>query len=648
MLHTGQRLGDFEVIRLLGRGGMGEVYEAQQFDPPRRVALKVLAPRLADSDEVLRRFWRESDALARLDHPGIVRVLTRGRAADGTAYYTMQLIRGASLAQLLKEAGGEPPTVPQHTAAEVATPDGHADPTPDAPVLHDEAPADLLQRYREDRCGFVVHVGTQAAGALAAAHREGVLHRDLKPSNLMLDRDGHVYLVDFGLARVFDLGDGSQSGCPRGTPRYMSPEQACGLPLDERSDVYSLGVTLYELASGGRWPWAPRQGDVSAVLEEIRAGRAVPLRALAPDVPEGLARVIETAMRPAPAERYPSAAALQAALKAAGSPDAEGATVAWRLRPRPPAGPPGEPPSTLERPARLRVRRALLAAVLLAAVALSAAVAARALRRPEGGPGPAPAAPARDDPFLDTPVPAVLRERPYDLSLPLFDGRGDPLYAARVWGDPAKSGCEGIKGTLNLRSFSKERRTLLAIDNDPRLRWFDFSVELQRFPSANKDENLIGVFFGYRRDANEPERDLPFFMLELQEDPKGLAGGRLVLGWSYAQRRHGARGEVRQWLEYLPGARRALDLPAFPQPHLDRWRTVRIKALDHTVEVTVSTAGAESVCCAFDTAALARGDFAGRGGLDPRGALGIWADNGLGFFRNASVQSLRSRQVGER
>jgi hypothetical protein len=229
-----------------------------------------------------------------------------------------------------------------------------------------------------------------------------------------------------------------------------------------------------------------------------------------------------------------------------------------------------------------------------------------------------------------------------------LDGRGDPLYAARVWGDPTKSGCEGIKGTLNLRSFSKERRTLLAIDNDPRLRWFDFSVELQRFPSANKDENLIGVFFGYRRDAGEPERDLPFFMLELQEDPKGQAGGRLLLGWSYAQRRHGARGEVRQWLEPLPGARRALDLPAFPRPHLDRWRTVRIKALDHTVEVTVSTAGAESVSCAFDTAALARGDFAGRGGLDPRGALGIWADNGLGLFRNASVQSLRSRQVGER
>src|SRR5262249_58374524 len=101
MLQVHHRLGDFEIIRLLGKGGMGEVYEAQQLDPPRRVALKVLAPHLCDSDELLRRFERESGALARLDHPGIVRIYTRGRAEDGTVYYTMQLIRGVSLAELL-------------------------------------------------------------------------------------------------------------------------------------------------------------------------------------------------------------------------------------------------------------------------------------------------------------------------------------------------------------------------------------------------------------------------------------------------------------------------------------------------------------------------------------------------------------------
>ena len=118
MLAAHQRLGDFEIIRLLGKGGMGEVYEAQQGSPPRRVALKVLAPSLAGDEEALRRFWREAAVPAQLDHPGIVRIISCGKTDEGLAYYTMQLIRGVSLAQLMQGPAGPPlPTSNRHSTS---------------------------------------------------------------------------------------------------------------------------------------------------------------------------------------------------------------------------------------------------------------------------------------------------------------------------------------------------------------------------------------------------------------------------------------------------------------------------------------------------------------------------------------------------
>jgi serine/threonine protein kinase len=215
----------------------------------------------------------------------------------------------------------------------------------------------LTRRYRDDRFGFVTHVGIQAARALVVAHRREVLHRDIKPSNLMLDADGHVYLVDFGLVRLLDSGEGSQSYVIRGTPWYMSPEHTRAEPLDVRADIYSLGVTLYELTTGGIGPFSAPRGDHERVFEEVRAGRARPLHEIRPDVPEKLRRVIERAMAADRAARYQSAGAMLADLEA----------------PEPAA--PGDRPSTrtFHKPAtRRRIRAALLTTAALAVAVFGA------------------------------------------------------------------------------------------------------------------------------------------------------------------------------------------------------------------------------------------------------------------------------------
>jgi tRNA A-37 threonylcarbamoyl transferase component Bud32 len=209
---TPSRLGDFRIVREVGRGGMGVVYEAEQISLKRRVALKVLRFGGVADREALERFQREAETVAQLHHTNIVPIFAVGREQE-VSYYAMQYIEGRSLADVFLEARNS----------------GHA---------LDSA----------DVAGW----GLQAAEALGHAHQRGVIHRDVKPSNLMLDPDGRLWLTDFGLAKRLDEVTLSLSGVLLGTPRYMSPEQASAakLPVDRRTDIYSLGVTLYELATG--------------------------------------------------------------------------------------------------------------------------------------------------------------------------------------------------------------------------------------------------------------------------------------------------------------------------------------------------------------------------------------------------------------
>ena len=251
-----EQLGDFRIVREIGRGGMGVIYEAEQITLKRRVALKVLSSGTSESAKQLERFQREAEAVARLHHTNIVPVFGSG-SQDGVHYFAMQLIDGDPLSKL-----------PDLTFLEIA------------------------------------RLGMQAASALAYAHSHGVLHRDVKPSNLLLDRSGEVWVTDFGLAKLSDVGELTQTGDIMGTLKYMAPEQLEGR-ADERTDIYSLGLTLYELVT--RQP----AFDISKSLaNRIRNHEFPAPRAINPDVPRDLETIILKATASEPPHRYASASEL--------------------------------------------------------------------------------------------------------------------------------------------------------------------------------------------------------------------------------------------------------------------------------------------------------------------------------------------------
>ena len=266
---TPRELGDFRIVREVGRGGMGIVYEAEQLSLGRRVALKVLPFAATMDPRHLHRFHNEARAAASLEHPHIVPVHGVG-SERGVHYYAMRIIDGRSLAELLLEQRRGPETASPR-AETVAHATAPTDPAPGNP-----------QYFRR-----VAEWGIQAAEALEHAHGLGIVHRDIKPGNLLIDGQGKLWVTDFGLAR-FGVDAGlTMTGDLVGTLRYMSPEQALakhGL-VDHRTDVYALGATLYELltlrpAVGG--------SDKEEILRRIAFEDAVPLRRLSREVPPEL------------------------------------------------------------------------------------------------------------------------------------------------------------------------------------------------------------------------------------------------------------------------------------------------------------------------------------------------------------------------
>ena len=265
----------YVIVRPLGRGGMGAVYEARHAHLERRVAIKFLLPELAANPEALRRFENEAKAAGRLEHPNLVAVTDVGRTADGAPYLVMEYLDGEDCARLLRRLGPLP--VPR-----------------------------------------AVDIIAQACRGLAVAHRSGIVHRDLKPENLFVTDAGDgcdlLKVLDFGIAKLrgTEAGAGTKTGATFGTPHYMSPEQARGAAdLDERTDVWSLGVVLYELLTGRK----PFEGDqFLEVVHRILGGEAQPLASVRPGLPPRLVAVAERAMARDLALRFPSVTSLAEAL----------------------------------------------------------------------------------------------------------------------------------------------------------------------------------------------------------------------------------------------------------------------------------------------------------------------------------------------
>jgi Tol biopolymer transport system component/tRNA A-37 threonylcarbamoyl transferase component Bud32 len=274
---VGEQLGRYEIVRALGSGAMGEVYAAYDERLDREVALKVLRPQFAEDFQRRERFEREAKAIAALDHPNIVTIYSV-EEADGSHFITMQLIEGKTLDQVIPEGG---------------------------------MPVETL-----------LGIALRLVEAVAAAHQKGIVHRDLKPSNVMVTGDGRLKVLDFGLAKLRSETSHLQSlsgesigltleGQIVGTVAYMSPEQAEGRPADHRSDIFSLGVLMFEMATGkapfiGETPISVMSSiikDTPSLVTELRAG-----------VPPHLARIIRTCLAKDPVRRYQSAIDLRNAL----------------------------------------------------------------------------------------------------------------------------------------------------------------------------------------------------------------------------------------------------------------------------------------------------------------------------------------------
>ena len=303
-------LGDFRILREVGRGGMGVVYEAEQLSLHRRVALKVLPLAGGLDPRQLQRFKTEAQAAALLHHTSIVPIHAVG-CERGVHFYAMQFIDGQTLAQLIAEwrqSEAPGPLLESRLQAE-------SDPALECRLPAEFGPAKAgtpapTPTPTRDRAYFrnVAELGIQAADALDHAHGHGVIHRDIKPANLLLDAAGRLWITDFGLARLQDDNGLTMTGDLLGTLRYMSPESAAGGShrgyLDHRTDIYSLGATIYELAT--LHP-AIEGDDRQDVLRKIAEEEPTSPRRLNPTIPRELETIILKAVNKEPQSRYATA-----------------------------------------------------------------------------------------------------------------------------------------------------------------------------------------------------------------------------------------------------------------------------------------------------------------------------------------------------
>jgi serine/threonine protein kinase len=309
-----EQLGDFRIIREIGRGGMGVVYEAEQESLGRRVAIKVLRRTAMLSDKEIRRFEREARVAAGLHHTNIVQVFGVGEQ-DDYLYYVMELIRGVGLDEVITRLREDSPGKVGVTSSErtetftteyIGLPESE-----DVTAVAPAQPQDRTERVARLRAALegpsrwqnVAGIGLQVARALEYAHGQGAVHRDIKPSNLLLDEKMTVWVADFGLAKAPHTEDLTLTGDLAGTLRYMAPEQFRGR-ADFRSDIYALGLTLYELLA--RRP-AYENPNRTSLIHAIMHGEPQRPGKSNPDVPRDLETIVLKAISHEPAQRYDSA-----------------------------------------------------------------------------------------------------------------------------------------------------------------------------------------------------------------------------------------------------------------------------------------------------------------------------------------------------
>src|SRR5436190_7027175 len=285
----------YEILQMLGEGGMGAVYKARDNELDRVIALKVIRPELASNPEILQRFKQELVLARQVTDRNIIRIFDLGEA-DGIRFITMEYVEGTSLYQVLQEQG----KLPVKDAAEIIE---------------------------------------QVLTGLKAAHREGVIHRDLKPGNIMRDPQGRILVMDFGLARSLESDGMTKTGAVLGTMEYMSPEQAMGAALDQRSDLFTVGLIFFELLTG-KMPFRA-DSALASLLKRVHE-RAISISSLDNQIPGDVAKIVAKGLEREPAQRYQTAqemiddlqrwqgAGAAASLKFSASQRPWGQTIPWQ------------------------------------------------------------------------------------------------------------------------------------------------------------------------------------------------------------------------------------------------------------------------------------------------------------------------------
>jgi serine/threonine protein kinase/tetratricopeptide (TPR) repeat protein len=299
----GQTVSHYRILQKIGAGGMGEVFLAEDTKLDRKVALKFLPRHLTADKEAQQRFEREAKAAAALNHPNIVTVYEIGEH-EGQVFIAMEYVEGQTLKELIS-VGADPRVCPDSIGIQ-KTGEHRGSPLP---ITH--YPLPITQ---------VIDIALQISSGLAAAHARGIVHRDIKPQNILIDKDNHVKILDFGLAKLQGASRLTQETFTMGTVHYMSPEQGVGKEVDLRSDIWSLGVVLYEMLAGT----LPFHGDYDqAVIYAIVNEEMAPLPETGTRWPPGLEAIIRRCLAKKRQERYPSSDALAAALRDLGGPKAD-------------------------------------------------------------------------------------------------------------------------------------------------------------------------------------------------------------------------------------------------------------------------------------------------------------------------------------
>jgi serine/threonine-protein kinase len=403
-------VGRYRLVRRLATGGMAQVWEGVDEVLARPVAVKILHAHLAADRSFVERFRAEAIAAARLSHPSIVSIFDTC-SDDGVEAIVMELVRGATLRDRLDRSG---------------------------PL----APSDAID------------VIGQVADALEVAHRRGVVHRDVKPANILLSEDGRVMVGDFGIAKAVDIGDLTETGAMLGTAKYLSPEQVGGEPVTPRSDVYSLGVVLYEVLTGR----APFEADSEVATALARLHRdPLPPRSVRAGVPRRLEAVVLRAMAREAQARYATAGDFRAALLAA-DPGRDGDLTAWTA-PEPHTPPTGAPSF------RQTERRWLVPVVLVVLLAVGLGVAGVLLSRTgtgqdlfgrardavgvDPGPGTQPPPSAIVEVTILDPPPGDGRENDEDVGR-LLDGDPSTAWTSEGYEQRTLAGKPGVGLVLRL------------------------------------------------------------------------------------------------------------------------------------------------------------------------------------------------------